>query len=220
MPAIKIAPALLAADFGRLAEEISSLADAGADLIHIEVMDGRFAPNLTLGPGVIARLRAYCALPVHVQLAVESPETLLHDIIQTGAEWVSFHIETTRQPHRLLNALKEAGCRAGIALNPGTSETELEFVLDQADFAVVMTANPGYPGQTFVSEMLPKINNLRAMLGNRDLAVSGGITELNAGHACEAGANVFMPAEWLFETPSYLEAIEGLRASAESAATS
>ena len=217
MPKIKIAPALLAADFGRLAEEISGLTDAGADLIHVEMMDGRFAPNLTVGPGVISRLRAYCALPIHVQLAVESPEALLADVIQTGAEWVSFHIETTRQPHRLLHVLKDAGCRAGIALNPGTSEADLEFVADQADFAVIMTANPGYPGQTFVSEMLPKINNLRAMLGNKDLAVSGGITDLNAGPVCEAGANVLMPDVWLFETPSYLEAVEGLRVAAESA---
>lgn len=220
MAAVKIAPALLDADSGRLAEEISSLTDAGADLIHIEVMDGHFAPALTLGPGVIARLRSYCVLPIHVQLAVESPEALLDDVIQAGVEWVSFHIETARQPHRMLNALRDAGCRAGIALNPGTSEAELEFVVDQADFAVVMTANPGYPGQTFVSEMLPKIVNLRAMLGQRELAVSGGINELNAAPVCEAGANVLIPGAWLFESPSYLESMEALRVAAESAATS
>ena len=208
---IKIAPSILASDFGRLGEEIEAVIEAGADLIHVDVMDCHFTPNITIGPPVVACLRKHCSVPMDVHLMITDPETYAPEFANAGADIITFHIEVARHPHRLIQKIKDAGCKAGIVLNPGTSHDEIEYLADYVDMVLLMTVNPGFGGQQFIPEMISKIQCVRAMIGDRDLEVDGGIDASTAPEVIQAGANVLVAGSYVFRNASYLEAIESLR---------
>jgi len=211
VPKVKIAPSILAADFSRLGEEVRAVVDAGADMIHVDVMDGRFAPNITIGIPVVASLRRHCAVPMDVHLMIEEPDRFIADFADAGADIISFHIEAAKHPHRIIHQIKDLGLKAGIVLNPGTPEDDIEFVIEELDMVLVMTVNPGFGGQAFIPEMLRKVKNVRDMIGERDLQVDGGIDTNTAPLVIEAGANVLVAGSYVFRSDSYLEAIDSLR---------
>ncbi|HOZ49168.1 MAG TPA: ribulose-phosphate 3-epimerase [Candidatus Hydrogenedentes bacterium] len=211
MPPIKIAPSILSSDFGRLAEEVRDVCEAGADWVHFDVMDGHFVPNITIGPCVVAALRQHCTVPMDVHLMIDNPADYIEDFVYAGSDSISIHVEGILHPHRIINRIKELGCRAGIVLNPGTGEETIEFLADVIDFVLLMTVNPGFGGQKFIPEMLRKIQNVRAMIGDRDLEVDGGVDAVTAPTIVEAGANVLVAGSYIYGSESYLEAIESLR---------
>ncbi|HOE66809.1 MAG TPA: ribulose-phosphate 3-epimerase [Candidatus Hydrogenedentes bacterium] len=212
MPPLKIAPSILASDFSRLGEEVRAVIDAGADWIHIDVMDGHFTPNITIGPAVVASLRQHSTVPLDVHLMISDPDRYIRDFADAGADIITFHVEAAKHPHRTLTMIKELGCQAGIVLNPGTSHDEIEFLADYVDLVLLMTVNPGFGGQKFIPEMLRKIQYVRAMLGERDLEVDGGIDAETAAQVIQAGANVLVAGSYIYRSRSYLAAIESLRA--------
>lgn len=208
---VRIAPSILSADFCRLGEEINAVVESGADLIHFDVMDGQFVPNLTMGPPVLASIRSVTEVPLDVHLMIDQPERYVEDFANAGADIISFHLEATQHPHRLIHQIKDLGCQAGIALNPSTSQDEIEYLVDDLDMVLVMTVNPGFSGQNFIPEMIEKIRNVRAMMGDRDVEVDGGIDNQTAHLVSEAGANILVSGSYIYGHTSYMEAIESLR---------
>ena len=215
MPKLKIAPSILASDFGRLGEEIEAAIDGGADWIHVDVMDGHFTPNITIGPPVVASLRKYSTVPLDVHLMITDPDDYVADFANAGADLISFHIEAVKHPLRTIAKIRDLGCQVGVVLNPATPEDELEYLAEYIDLALVMTVNPGFGGQAFIPDMLRKIRNVRAMMGDRDVEVDGGIDASTARDAIEAGANVLVAGSYIFQHESYLEAIDTLKALGE-----
>ena len=215
---LTIAPSLLAADFARLGEEVRAVTAAGANHLHLDVMDGHFVPNLSFGPGLIRALRGHCALPFDVHLMIAPVEPYLAAYAEAGADLISLHPEAGPHLHRALQMIRGLGKRAGVVLNPATTPESIAWVLDQVDFLLVMTVNPGFGGQVFLDSQLPKITALRRMIVASGqpitLAVDGGITPATAGKAVAAGADTLIAGTAIFAQPDYAAAITALRESA------
>jgi ribulose-phosphate 3-epimerase len=218
---IRIAPSILAADFGRLAEETRAATRAGADWIHVDVMDGHFVPNLTLGPVVVRALRSATELPLDVHLMIEAPERSLEQYAEAGADRIGVHVETCPHIHRTLQQIRGLGKKACAVLNPGTPAVAVEPVLGDLDQVLVMSVNPGFGGQKFIESVLPKVATLRRWIDERELDVAleidGGIGPGTAGRAAAAGADVFVAGTAVFREPDYQAAIAALRKEAEGA---
>jgi ribulose-phosphate 3-epimerase len=202
MGKIKIAPSILAADFSRLGEQVLKAEAAGADYIHVDVMDGHFVPNITMGPVVVNAVRQVTSLPLDVHLMIESPERYLAEFCAAGADNLTVHVETCPHLHRTIQQIKELGCRAGVTLNPATPASSLEEILPYVDLVLVLTVNPGFGGQAFIQGMLPKIKRMRAMLDGigspAELEVDGGIGPETAPAAVHAGADILVAGTAIF----------------------
>lgn len=214
-----LAPSILSADFGRLAEEVRAVEAAGADWIHVDVMDGRFVPNLTIGPPVVAALRRVTKLPLDVHLMIVEPEKLVPDFAAAGADLITVHAEAAPHLHRLLQQIRGLGCKAGVALNPATSAEAIRWVVDDLDLVLVMSVNPGFGGQSFIDAVLPKIGAVRSLLGRRDVRVEvdGGVKADNAAEVVRSGADVLVAGSAVFGHPDYRVSIGSIRHSMNSA---
>ncbi|MBU2700259.1 ribulose-phosphate 3-epimerase [Sporomusaceae bacterium BoRhaA] len=215
MNTIKIAPSILSADFSCLADEIKRVEEAGADLIHIDVMDGHFVPNLTFGPPVVAAIRKVTKLPFDVHLMITNPEEFITPFAKAGADILTVHAETTHHLHKALQEIHGLGMKAGVSLNPATPLTLIEEVLEDIDMILIMTVNPGFGGQSFIPSTLHKIKRLRAMLNEQKLStnieVDGGITTQNAVEAIQAGATILVAGSAIYSAQDMKETVQLLK---------
>jgi ribulose-phosphate 3-epimerase len=215
---ILVAPSILSADFARLGEEVSAVEKAGADWIHVDVMDGRFVPNLTIGPPVVKALRKVTKLPLDVHLMIVEPEKYVEAFAEAGADTITIHVEACTHLHRTLCHIRSLGKRAGVVLNPSTHEDTLRYVIDVVDLVLVMSVNPGFGGQSFIREQLPKVAAIRSMIDQRgrhvDLEIDGGITKDTAPEAIAAGARVLVAGSAVFTGGEYAKNIAALRGNA------
>jgi ribulose-phosphate 3-epimerase len=211
----KIAPSILSADFSRLGEEVRAVEAAGADYIHIDVMDGHFVPNITIGPLVVEAVRRVTALPLDVHLMIENADRYIPDFVKAGADIVVVHAEATAHLHRTVQLIKSLGARAGVSLNPATPLCALEHILEELDLVLLMTVNPGFGGQSFIESCIPKIHALRAMLDRRgceaELEVDGGVKTDNIARIAHAGADVFVAGSAVFGSSDYAATIGELK---------
>jgi ribulose-phosphate 3-epimerase len=206
---VKLSPSILSADFTRLGEQVAEAARAGADYIHIDIMDGQFVPNITIGPPVVAAIRAHTNLPLDVHLMIENPRQYIRQFADAGAGILTVHVEACSHIHGVIQAIKETGMKAGVSLNPGTPLEMLREILPAVDLVLVMTVNPGFGGQTFIEEMLDKIARLRAELDEKGLAaeleVDGGINADIAPRVAQAGARVLVAGAAIFSSGQTVE---------------
>lgn len=212
---IKIAPSILSADFARLGEEVQAVARAGADYIHVDVMDGHFVPNLTIGPLVVEAVRKVTDLPLDVHLMIEAPDRYIADFASAGADLITVHQEAVPHLHRTVQLIKSLGKRAGVSINPATPAATLDVILDELDLVLVMTVNPGFGGQGFIASGLAKIAALRREIDRRgltvELEVDGGVKIDNIGRIAAAGADVFVAGSAVFGSADYAATIGELR---------
>lgn len=216
MSEVLIAPSILSADFARLGEEIQAIDQAGADWIHVDVMDGHYVPNITIGAGVVKALRPHTSKPLDVHLMIAPADPYLKDFAAAGADIITVHAEAGPHLHRSLQAIRQLGVKAGVSLNPGTPESVLDYVMDDVDLILVMSVNPGFGGQSFISSQLRKIERVRQMIGDRaiDLQVDGGVNAANAAAVASAGANVLVAGSAVFadgNAANYAQNIQALR---------
>lgn len=216
---IIVCPSILSADFAHLGDEVRKVDQAGADWIHVDVMDGRFVPNITIGPLVVDALRKVTDKPLDCHLMIVEPELRIPDFIKAGADIISVHAEpsSTIHLHRTLNQIKDLGGKAGVVLNPASSLSLIEHVLDVVDMVLIMSVNPGFGGQKFIESAVPKIKKLKAMCNEQGvnpwIQVDGGVSPENAWKVTEAGANAIVAGNAVFKAPSYQDAIQGIKTS-------
>ncbi|MCP3678720.1 MAG: ribulose-phosphate 3-epimerase [Deltaproteobacteria bacterium] len=211
----KIAPSILSADFSKLGDEIKAVEDGKADYIHIDVMDGHFVPNLTIGPFVVEAARRVTTLPLDVHLMIESPERSIPQFADAGSDIITVHAEACPHLHRTVQQIKELGVRAGVSLNPSTSVTVLDHILEELDLVLVMSVNPGFGGQQFIPSSLQKVREIRRRLDaggcKAELEIDGGIKVTNIGEASRAGADVFVAGSAVFGSDDYSETIKSMK---------
>lgn len=211
----RIAPSILSADFGRLGEEIQAVEAAGADWIHVDVMDGHFVPNITIGPLVVEAARRATKLPLDVHLMIENPDRYIPAFVEAGADLVAVQVETCPHLHRTIQLIRECGARPGVVLNPSTALSTIDWILEDVEFVMLMSVNPGFGGQQFIPGTLDKIRQLREMIAKRDLAtlieVDGGVNATTIGEIAAAGTDVFVAGSAIYGTSDYAAAISEFR---------
>ena len=210
-----IAPSILSCDFGRLHEEIQALESAGADILHLDVMDGHYVPNLTFGVPIIKFIRQATELPLDVHLMVTNPSAYIDDLCSLGVNWISFHQDTEPHTHRLIHKIKDLGINAGIAVNPAIGLTTLESIICDLDYVLLMSVNPGFSGQQFIENTIKKTQLLKAIINDNHLntyiEVDGGVNATNAKHLIDAGADILVSASYIFSHSEYSEPIRRLK---------
>jgi ribulose-phosphate 3-epimerase len=211
----KIAPSILSADFKRLGEEVKSIEQAGADYVHIDVMDGHFVPNITIGPGIVKAVRGATQLSLDVHLMISNPDDFIEDFAESGADIITVHAEATNHLHRSIQHIKKAGARPAVSLNPASPLQMIEYVLDDLDMVLLMTVNPGFESQEFIPEILPKIKRLKEIIDDRglniEIEVDGGINPENIALISSAGADVFVAGSAIFYSDDYAKTIRKMR---------
>lgn len=218
-----IAPSILSADFSRLGEEIRAVEKAGADWIHVDVMDGHFVPNITMGPMIVEAANRAASVPLDVHLMIENPERFISAFAEAGADLISVHAETCPHLHRTVELIRNSGCRPGVVLNPATPLSALDWILEDIDFVLLMSVNPGFGGQSFIRPVLEKIHALKQTISRKGLStliqLDGGINNDTIGETAAAGAEVFVAGSAVFGSPDYDETINGFKKAAEEAVT-
>jgi ribulose-phosphate 3-epimerase len=212
---VKIAPSILSADFAKLGDEIKAVEQAGADYIHIDVMDGHFVPNITIGPLIVEAIRPITELPLDVHLMIENPDQYIEAFANAGANYITVHVETCRHLHRTLSHIKSFGIKAGVVLNPATPVETIQHVLGDIDMVLLMSVNPGFGGQKFIPEVLPKIRKVKEMADekklNIEIEIDGGVNPETAKLCIEAGANVLVAGSAIYNQEDYAKAISSIR---------
>ena len=211
----KIAPSILSADFAHLAEEIRKVEEAGADMIHVDVMDGHFVPNFTIGPPIVRAIRKVTRLPLDVHLMMTDPDDFIPDFIKAGSDYLTVHVETCPHLHRTIQSIKENGVKAGVTLNPATALSLVEPILPFVDLLLIMSVNPGFGGQSFIPQVLDKVREARRMIDEMklsvELEVDGGLKVDNVGAIAQAGADIFVAGSAVFHSKDYKETLEKMR---------
>jgi ribulose-phosphate 3-epimerase len=212
---VKIAPSILSADFSRLGEEIKDVEKGGADYIHVDVMDGHFVPNITIGPLIVEAVRPITKLPLDVHLMIENPDQYIEAFAKAGADYITVHAEASRHLHRTIHLIKSFGVKAGVVLNPATPAEALKHIIQDIDMVLLMTVNPGFGGQKFISSVLPKIRQVKEMAADLgldlEIEVDGGVNEETAKLCIEAGANVLVAGSAVYNQKDRAKAIAALR---------
>lgn len=209
---VLIAPSILSADFSRLAVEVEAVQKAGADMLHLDIMDGHFVPNITFGPAVVGAIKSVATIPLDVHLMIENPEDYIDAFVSVGADILTVHVEACPHLHKVIHQIRDSGIKAGAALNPSTPVDPIKYMIDDLDMVLVMSVNPGFSGQKFIPQALKKITHTRGLVGAKvDIQVDGGVTCENAPRIIRAGANVLVAGSSVFGATDYAEAIASLR---------
>ncbi len=212
---VKIAPSILAANFAKLGEEVVEVEKAGAELIHIDVMDGHFVPNITMGPIVVEALRPLTKLPLDVHLMIENPDQYIEMFAKAGADYITVHVEACPHLHRTIQLIRSFGVKPGVVLNPHTPVSSIQHILEDVDMVLFMTVNPGFGGQKFIHSVLPKVKELAAIVKEKnlsiDIEIDGGINEETIKLCVEAGANIFVAGSAIYNAPSRAEALQAIK---------